>query len=504
MRDRNLYTLFDGRFEAAGEALAIDPCGDGAALSYAELRDGSARYARALEALGVKPGDRVTVQVEKSPDNVLLLLATLRAGAVYQPLNTAYTPAEVDYFVADARPALFVCDPDPADALGPIAGRHGARLATLGARGEGSLAAAAAGFPPRHTVVPRAGDDLAGLLYTSGTTGRSKGAMITHDNLASNMLALHAIWGFRPGDVLLHALPVFHVHGLFVALGTAFLNGSAMLWHDRFDAARVMADLARASVFMGVPTFYTRLLRRDDLDAAACAHMRLFISGSAPLLAETHREFEARTGHRILERYGMTETGMITSNPYAGERVAGTVGYPLPRVSVRVADPSGRPLPDGEIGVVEVKGPNVFKGYWDMPEKTKEEFREDGWFITGDMGSMRADGRLSIVGRARDLIISGGFNVYPKEIEDALDALPGVAESAVIGVEHPDFGEGVVAVVTGDPPSEAELLAALGERLAKFKLPKRIFALDELPRNAMGKVRKADLRKRYADLFSRP
>ncbi len=501
MIDRNLYRRFDEKFEAAGTGPAITHGASGKGLSYADLRQGAARYAAALDGAGVKPGDRVTVQVEKSAANVLLLLGVLKCGAVYQPLNPAYTPTEVEYFVGDAKPALVVCDPAREAAIGQIAARHGARILTLDARGEGSHAAAAAASAPLHRTVERAGDDIAGLLYTSGTTGRSKGAMITHDNLSSNMLALHAIWGFRPGDVLLHALPIFHVHGLFVALGTAFLNGSEMLWHDKFDTDRVLADLPSATVFMGVPTFYTRLLSRDGLTSAACRTVRLFVSGSAPLLTETHREFEQRTGHKVLERYGMTETGMITSNPYVGERVAGTVGYPLPRVSVRVADPAGEALPHGEIGVIEVKGPNVFKGYWGMPEKTKEEIRPDGWFITGDLGVMAEDGRVSIVGRAKDLIISGGFNVYPKEIEDAVDAIPGVVESAVIGVPHPDFGEGVVAVVTGSPPREEEMLSALRTKLANFKLPKRIFVVAELPRNTMGKVQKAELRKQYGDTF---
>ncbi|MGE4246348.1 MAG: AMP-binding protein, partial [Parvibaculaceae bacterium] len=349
-------------------------------MTYAGLRAGAARYANALARLGVKPGDRVTVQVEKSVENVLLFLAVLKAGAVYQPLNTAYTPAEIEYFVGDAKPSLVVCDPAREEALHPIARGNGATLASLGSAGEGSLADLAAAASPEHATVPRAADDLAGLLYTSGTTGRSKGAMITHDNLASNILALHAIWAFRPGDVLLHALPIFHVHGLFVALGTAFLNGSEMLWHDRFDVARLIADLPRASVLMGVPTFYTRLLSRDDFTTEVCRNIRLFVAGSAPLLAETHRAFEARTGHRVLERYGMTETGMITSNPYEGERRPGSVGYPLPRVEVRIADPEGRVMEPGGIGVIEVRGPNVFKGYWGMPDKTRQEFRDGGWF----------------------------------------------------------------------------------------------------------------------------
>lgn len=499
--DHNLYSLFERHFTQAGDAPALTPPGSGSGLSYRELRDGAGRYAHALEALGVRPGDRVTVQIEKSLENVLLYLGVLKAGGVYQPLNTAYTPAELDYFIGDARPAVIVGDPQRAAAVGEIAGRRGGTVVTLDASGRGSLADQAAAMPSNHVTVRRAPDDLAGLLYTSGTTGRSKGAMLTHDNLSSNTVTLHRAWGFVPGDVLLHALPIFHVHGLYVALGTAFLNGSEILWHQRFDGDKVMRDLPRATVMMGVPTFYTRLLARDDLTPEACAHIRLFVSGSAPLPAETHKAFEAKTGHRVLERYGMTETGMITSNPYEGERRAGTVGYALPAISVRVADETGREVPRRQVGVIEVKGPNVFKGYWGLPEKTQEEFRPDGYFITGDLGAMEVDGRLTIVGRAKDLIISGGFNVYPKEVEDELDAIEGVGESAVIGVPHPDFGEGVIAVITGSPPPEPAMIARLSERLAKFKVPKRIFTVPELPRNAMGKVQKAELRQRFGDAF---
>jgi malonyl-CoA/methylmalonyl-CoA synthetase len=372
--------------------------------------------------------------------------------------------------------------------------------------GSGSLAELAAGMSSAHTTASRQKDDLAALLYTSGTTGRSKGAMISHENLLSNAEVLHRLWGFVPTDVLLHALPVYHVHGLFVALNTSFLNGTKIIWLARFDLDEVMRLLPEATVMMGVPTFYTRLLAHASFGREHCRNLRLAIAGSAPLLAETHVEFETRTGHKILERYGMTEAGMITSNPYRnGERLAGTVGYPLPGVCVRIADKAGRELPRGEVGVLEVKGPNVFKGYWRNPEKTKDEFRADGYFITGDLSVMAPDGRISIVGRAKDLIISGGFNVYPKEIEDELNALPGVGESAVVGVPHPDFGEGVIAVVTAQPgaspPVEAELIMALGTRLAKFKLPKRIYVAQELPRNTMGKVQKAELRSKYGSTF---
>jgi malonyl-CoA/methylmalonyl-CoA synthetase len=493
----NLFDLFADRFrEAGGKTAFAAPSGE-PLLTYAGVLDGAARYANALENLGAAPGARVTVQAEKSIASVLLYLGCLKCGAVYQPLNTAYTLAEADYFIGDAEPHVVVCDPRDQAAMRGLADRRGVfAVLNLGAKGEGTMAALARRMETRHDTVPRAADDLAGLLYTSGTTGRSKGAMLSHGNLASNALTLHTLWAFEDGDVLLHALPFYHVHGLFVALHTAFLNTSAILWHDKFERDAVLDAIPRATVMMGVPTFYTRLLSSPRLDAALCKDMRLFICGSAPLLAETHREFEARTGHAILERYGMTETGMIASNPYDGERLAGTVGYALPDVSVRIA---------AQPGVIEVKGPNVFKGYWRMPEKTAEDFTADGYFITGDVGAMADDGRVSIVGRAKDLVISGGFNVYPKEVEDAIDAMDGVIESAVIGAPHPDFGEGVVAVIAAkaELPSEREIIAALAERLAKFKLPKRVFIVADLPRNSMGKVQKAELRKRYAECFTK-
>jgi len=503
----NLYAAFEERFRAAGSATAFSIPG-GADVSYAQLLDDVARMANALTALGVKPGDRVLVQVEKSIPNVHLYLATLKVGAVYNPLNTAYTAAELDYFIRDAEPALIVVPSDKLARVEPIAAELGSsKIATMEADGSGSLTALARGQSAEHRTVERDSDDLAALLYTSGTTGRSKGAMITHRNLSSNAEVLHAYWGFEPGDVLLHALPIFHTHGLFVALNTTFLNASRVIWLPKFELEAVMRLMPEATVMMGVPTFYTRLLGNPAFGREHCSRMRLIISGSAPLLAETHKEFEARTGHKILERYGMTEAGMITSNPYqGGERIAGTVGYALPGISVRVATQEGELLPPNEVGVLEVKGPNVFKGYWRNPEKTKEEFRPDGYFITGDLATMSEDGRVTIVGRAKDLIISGGFNVYPKEIEEELNALPGVSESAVVGVPHPDFGEGVIAILTPEPgttvPSEAEVISALSNRLAKFKLPKRVFVLNELPRNAMGKVQKAELRTQFANTFT--
>ncbi|MEZ5842130.1 MAG: malonyl-CoA synthase [Hyphomicrobiaceae bacterium] len=502
----NLYASFEDRFARHADKPAF-VLSSGTTISYGALAERVARMANALASLGVKPGDRVMAQIEKSIGNVELYLACLKAGAVFNPLNTAYTAAELEYFIADAAPALVVVPEAKRARIAEICQANGvANVLTLEADESGSLAMLAAGQRTSHATVGRAADDMAALLYTSGTTGRSKGAMITHENLSSNAEVLHAYWGFVADDVLIHALPIFHVHGLFVALNTAFLNGSKILWMAKFEAGEFMARMSGASVMMGVPTFYTRLLADPAFGRAHVAHMRLAVSGSAPLLAETHRAFEERTGLRILERYGMTEAGMITSNPYRdGERVAGTVGFALPGVSVRVATPEGQILPAGEVGVLEVKGPNVFKGYWKNPEKTAEEFRPDGYFITGDVSTIAADGRVAIVGRAKDLIISGGFNVYPKEIETEIDALAGVGESAVIGVPHADFGEGVIAVLTAKPqhaaPDEAAVLAALKDRLAKFKLPKRVFVVDELPRNAMGKVQKNELRKTYADTF---
>ncbi|MFM8746505.1 MAG: AMP-binding protein [Aestuariivirga sp.] len=492
----NFYSRFAQVFAANAERTAITSADGALRLSFGDLAHAAARYANALAALGVEAGDRVTVQVEKSPESVFLYLAVMKLGAVYQPLNTAYTAAEVAYFVEDAAPKLIVCDPSRQQEMRALGDQHKVfAVANLDHRGEGSLATLAATMDGRHDTAARDADDLAGLLYTSGTTGRSKGAMITHGNLASNAETLVALWRITSGDRLLHALPVFHVHGLYVALNTAFLAASEIVWFSKFDAAAMLEAMPRATLMMGVPTFYTRLLGEDRLTREACRTMRLFISGSAPLLAETHQAFAARTGHAILERYGMTETGIITSNPYDGERLPGSVGFALPGVAVRING--------SQPGVIEVKGPNVFKGYWRMPEKTREDFTEDGYFITGDVGVIDETGRVSIVGRARDLIISGGFNVFPKEIEEVLDALPGVGESAVIGVPHPDFGEGVVAVVTARAPlaPEAEIVAALSRKLARFKVPKRIFEVAELPRNAMGKVQKAALRRRYADCF---
>jgi malonyl-CoA/methylmalonyl-CoA synthetase len=479
---------------------------DGLSLTYGELFTRSGRAANALVELGVEPGDRVAAQIDKSPDMIVVMLACLRAGAVLLPLNTAYTLAELEYFLSDARPALVLCRPTALEPLRALAEKLGLpAVESLGASRDGGFAGRIAAAPPEFETVPRAGDDLAAILYTSGTTGRSKGAMLTHDNLASNALALIEIWRFTSADVLIHALPVFHTHGLFVATNVALLSGATMIFLPRFDADAIVAALPRATSLMGVPTFYVRLVEHEGVTRESIAHMRLFVSGSAPLLAETHAAWSAKTGHAILERYGMTETNMITSNPYDGERRAGTVGFPLPGVGLRIADAeTGRALTQGEIGVIEVKGPNVFKGYWLMPEKTAEEFRADGFFITGDLARIDERGYVHIVGRAKDLIISGGFNVYPIEIEAEIDALEGVIESAVIGLPHPDFGEGVTAVVVTAPGallSETAVIATLEQRLARYKLPKRVFFVDALPRNAMGKVQKKALRDAHEGLY---
>ena len=478
---------------------------DGQSITYGDVLRRSAQYANALQGLGVKTGDRVAVQVEKSPAMLMLYLGCVRAGAIFLPLNTAYTAAELDYFIGDAEPSLVVCDPAKHAAISAIAAKHDAAVETLDSHGEGSLCEKAKAAASDFANAERGPDDLAAILYTSGTTGRSKGAMLSHDNLASNSLSLQQYWRFTSDDVLIHALPIYHTHGLFVATNVMLFAGGSMIFLPKLDADAILRVMPRATAMMGVPTFYTRLLAHPGLTREATKHMRLFISGSAPLLADTHREWRERTGHAILERYGMTETNMNTSNPYDGERIAGTVGFPLPDVQLRVADPeTGKILGVDEIGVIEVKGRNVFKGYWRNPQKTAEEFRPDGFFITGDLGKVDARGYVHIVGRGKDLIITGGFNVYPKEVESEIDALPGVVESAVIGLPHKDFGEGVTAIVVrekGAAIDEASVAAALEQRLAKFKLPKRVFFLDDLPRNTMGKVQKNVLRDTYKDLY---
>jgi malonyl-CoA/methylmalonyl-CoA synthetase len=506
----HLFDLIRARMPAPAAPFAL--LDDGRRYSYADMVDVSGRFANVLVSLGVKPGDRVAVQVEKSIEALMLYLGAIRTGAIFLPLNTAYTPAEIEYFLGDAQPAVFVCDPARAQAMRPYAEKAGARLETLGVWRShdvsgGTLADKGLAAATAFADVDRGPDDLGAILYTSGTTGRSKGAMLSHDNLASNALALVDYWRFSQDDVLLHALPIFHTHGLFVATNTILFAGASMILLPKFDPDQVFKYLPQATSMMGVPTFYVRLLQDARLTTDATAHMRLFVSGSAPLLAETHREWRQRTGHAILERYGMTETNMNTSNPYDGERVAGTVGFPLPGVSARVTDPeTGKVLATDEIGMIEVKGPNVFKGYWRNPEKTAAEFRADGFFITGDLGKIDAQGYVHIVGRGKDLIITGGYNVYPKEVEAEIDEMPGVIESAVIGCPHPDFGEGVTAVVVVKPGATvtaASIATTLEQRLAKFKLPKQVFIVADLPRNTMGKVQKNLLRESYKDIYAR-
>jgi len=499
----NLYTTLRAAIPDARKILLQTPAGE--TVDYGTMFDLADRLAGVLARLDVAPGDRVAVQIDKSWQALALYLACLRAGAIFLPLNTAYTAAEVGYFVGDAEPRVFVCRPAARAILEEfVRAKAVQHLETLGASGEGTLLQRAAEAVP-GPLVERADDDLAAILYTSGTTGRSKGAMLTHENLRSNARTLVEIWRFTAEDVLIHALPIFHTHGLFVATNVVLLSGASMIYLPRFDVDEVLRAMERATTLMGVPTFYVRLLEHPDLDRRAVRNMRLFISGSAPLLTETHRCFFERTGHAILERYGMTETNMITSNPYDGDRVPGAVGFPLPGVAVRITDPeTGREVPRGETGVIEVKGPNVFKGYWRMPEKTAAEFREDGFFITGDLGRIDERGYVHIVGRAKDLVISGGYNVYPKEVETEIDALPGVIESAVIGLPHPDLGEAVTAVVVRDGSGidEPTIIAALADRLARYKQPKRVLFVEDLPRNAMGKVQKNVLRETYKTLYS--
>ena len=478
---------------------------DGTTVSHGAFLQEVDRNANALVSLGVAPGDRVAVHVIKSRQALALYAACVKSGAVFLPLNTAYTPRELEYFVGDSGAALFVCDPSEEAELRDIAAQTGAQLKTLSANGEGSLTDLVAAQPAAFTPVARDKDDLAALLYTSGTTGRSKGAMLTHENLLSNAKSLVEAWRFTRDDVLLHALPIFHSHGLFVATNVMLLAGGSMIFLPKFDVETVLSRLPEATTMMGVPTFYTRLLDEARFSKDLVAHMRLFISGSAPLLADTHTQFEDRTGHRILERYGMTETSMNTSNPYEGARRAGTVGFPLPGVEAKVCDPeTGAELPTGEIGVLWVRGPNVFKGYWQMPEKTREELRDDGFFITGDLSLIDAEGYVHIVGRGKDLIISGGYNIYPKEIELFLDALPNVKESAVIGAPHPDFGESVIAVLVPEDSAtiDAAAIQDIARRdLAGFKRPRHIEVVAELPRNTMGKVQKNQLRDQFAAAF---
>jgi len=511
MSNANVFAALRAAFPADLDAVAIESAdGPGAPLHYTwrDLERGTAMLANVFASLGLPAGARVAVQVDKCVEALMLYLAVQRASLVYLPLNNAYQQAEIEYFIGDAEPAVVVCAPKDFTWISRIAFRQGTKnVFTLSDDRSGSLLERAAWMSDEHTPAVSGADDLAAILYTSGTTGRSKGAMLTHGNLVSNARVLKDYWGWQAGDALLHVLPIFHVHGLFVASHGALLNGSKMIWFSRFDPKAAIARFADATVFMGVPTLYTRLLAEPALQRNACAHMRLFISGSAPLQVETFDAWRERTGHTIVERYGMSETVMLTSNPYReqdGERRRGTVGSPLPGVQVRVRDDAGSPCPAGEIGGIEVKGPNVFAGYWRMPDKTKEEFTADGWFKTGDVGKVDERDYVTIVGRSKDLVITGGYNVYPAEVEGFINELPGVAESAVVGLPHPDFGEGVVAVVVPKPGNQldgAAIVSALKDRIANFKVPKRVFVVNELPRNTMGKVQKNLLREQHQGLF---
>jgi malonyl-CoA/methylmalonyl-CoA synthetase len=519
MSSYNLFSALRAAFPADLQATAVET-DEGLLYSWADLDRATAMMANLLKSLDLPEGSRVAVQVEKSVEAMMLYLATLRAGYVFLPLNTAYQSAEIEYFIGNAEPAVVVCSGANFGWVSKIAFKAGTQhVFTLNDDRTGSLLDRAAHHSDQHKTVSRKADDLAAILYTSGTTGRSKGAMLTHGNMLSNALTLKDYWGWKTtggpdghGDVLIHALPIFHVHGLFVAIHGALINGSKMIWMAKFDPKRAIAHMARASVFMGVPTLYVRMLAEPSLNKAAVKNMRLFIAGSAPLLIETFAEWQARTGHTILERYGMSETAMLTSNPYAAdkrygqqsERRGGTVGFPLPGVSLRVRGDDGQDLPVGEIGGIQVKGPNVFKGYWRMPEKTAEEFTADGYFKTGDVGKVDERGYVTIVGRSKDLIISGGYNVYPAEIEGYINEMKGVAESAVVGVPHPDFGEVGVAVVIAKAGAVVQpdaIIAELKAKLANFKIPKKCFVVTELPRNTMSKVQKNLLRDQYKGLF---
>ena len=502
MKNANLYALLESQLPTDRSSTCLETP-RGRLWTWDDVDAESARCANLLCDRGVVPGDRVAVQVEKSPRALILYLACLRAGAVYLPLNPAYPDRELDYFLGDAEPRAVVARPESEDSVAALCERHGAGMPlTLDPHDEGTLVEASHAMPDRFDTVARRPEDLAALLYTSGTTGKPKGAMLTHANLFSNAEVLHAAWGFREDDVLLHMLPIFHTHGLFVACHTSLLNGTPMIFCPRFDAAEACRLLPRATVFMGVPTYYVRLLREAGFGGGQCANVRLFVSGSAPLLEQTFEEFRERTGHTILERYGMTECGMSTSNPLEGERRAGTVGLPLPGVDLRVSGEDGKPAGTGDVGEIELRGPNVFSGYWRMPEKTAEDFTADGYFRSGDLGWRSEDGYVAIAGRGKDLVISGGLNVYPKEVELLIDKLDGVMESAVIGLPHPDFGEQVTAVVVREPdatgPNEQSVIDALKPDLAGYKLPKQVFLVDELPRNAMGKVQKSMLREQLA------
>jgi malonyl-CoA/methylmalonyl-CoA synthetase len=500
----NLFTTFAWGKPADRERPLVTTC-DGTSFSYADAWRESARIANYLTTAGLEHGDRITVQAPKSPQSVWLYLACLRAGFVYHPLNDAYQPAELEFFINDAGPRAIVCDPANENTFASLISAHDCRLLTMDETGQGSLADGAADALEQFNTFECKEDTTAVLLYSSGTTGKPKGAMLTHGNLAANTTTLVNVWGFTADDVLLHALPIYHAHGLFVGLGCTLTSGAAMTFLTKFDVREVMHCLPGSTVMMGIPTFYTRLLGETDFSADTCRSIRLFISGSAPLPAEIHKQFHIRTSHNILERYGMTETSMLSSNPLNGDRRAGTVGLPLPGVTIRIVNTADQPVTNGRVGEIQVKGPNVFKGYWQLEEKTANEFTPDGFFRSGDQGTFDDDGYLTILGRNKDMIISGGLNVYPREVEQAIDALDGIVESAVIGVPHADFGEGVIAIVvveTGFKPIEPDVIAMLRDQLANFKNPKRLFFVPQLPRNSMGKVQKNLLRQQYAQVLS--
>jgi malonyl-CoA/methylmalonyl-CoA synthetase len=520
--NQNFFALVEARYPGDRETCFLETPG-GSTYTWDYLGRSSGRYANLLRSLNLPPASRIVVQVEKSTDALFFYFATLRAGHVFVPLNTAYRQREVEYFLANAEPAVVICRPSDSDWVSALGRKLGIdHIFTLGAERDGTLFEQVQEQSDSFQTIHRAAGDLAAIIYTSGTTGRSKGAMLTHGNLSANALALHDFWGWTNHDILLHALPIFHVHGLFISLCPALLAGSRLIWLPKFDAERVIQELPRATVFMGVPTYYTRLLAEPGLNAEVCRNIRLFVSGSAPLSTKTFNEFRARTGHTLLERYGMSETNVLTSNPFhrdSGERMAGTVGVPLPGISVRIVDDQGMPCKVGEIGHVQVKGPNVFSGYWRLPELSRSEFTEDNWFKTGDLGRLgggsgeprvgetyptllgRSEDRiyLTLVGRSKDLIITGGYNVYPKEVEGYLNELPGIVESAVVGVPDDDFGEAAVAVVVPKPGAKldgGEIIRTLKAQIAGFKVPKRIHFVSELPRNAMGKVLKEELKAR--------
>ncbi|MEE2930030.1 MAG: AMP-binding protein [Pseudomonadota bacterium] len=501
MNDNILHHLKFAAKKAEAKPAFILP-GDGS-ITYGAFYERVSRLASLLSDMGLSSGDRLVAQIDKSLANVALYLATLQVGAIYVPLNTAYTSTELEYFLGDAKPVIFVGRSETLSVIEPIAQRLGVAHSAL-LDGDDGLWEQALLHRPMPEVAHRRGDDIASIIYTSGTTGRSKGAMLSHENLLHNAKALHKLWGFEPGDTLLHALPIYHVHGLMVALHTSLLNATPIILLDRFEAETVRQHLPNSTVLMGVPTFYSRLSALPGFGAEDCRSIRLFTSGSAPLTSQASDAWTELTGHRILERYGMSEAGMITSNPYQGDRLAGTVGYPLPEVELRVADEAGQELPKGEIGVIEIKGPNIFRGYWKMEDKTADAFRDDGFFITGDNALQDEDGRVTIVGRAKDLIISGGLNIYPKEIEQVLDDVPGVLETAIIGTPHADLGEGVVAicVATGEALSDETLQSALQDTIARFKHPRKFYWVESLPRNAMGKVQKAVLRETFKDAYA--